>query len=151
LKDEKALEVLFSELWGDIYRSLGGFINLKDRQSLRYHLQDPIFFEIDYVDGLPGGILFVHPNFKQPDVDVIASAYEVYEHEEPICLEFWLQPKKPYIHFGRLVLEIEKFMHTRRPPYPVERSLLTTGGLDACMRSLHEGKEIETPFLRVSY
>lgn len=150
-RDDKALEALFSERWGRIYRKLGGFVNLTDIDAFPHQLKDPILFEIEYVDGLLGGILFVDPRSRDPEVNVFASAYQVYEHEEPVCLEFWLQPGKPYIHFGRLVLEIEKFIHTGRPPFPVERSLLTTGSLDACMRSLHEGKEIETPSLRVSY
>lgn len=150
-RDQEALDMLLSDEWGDIYRKVGGFINLQNVETFPFKLKDPVFFDVKYVDGLKAGIFFVDPKSDDPEVNTFASAYQVYEHEEPIPIEFWLQPKKPHIHFGRLVLEIEKFIHTSRPPYPVERSLLTTGGLDACIRSHHEGKEIETPYLQVSY
>ena len=150
-RNDEALDRLMSDEWAVIYRKLGRFINLRDVETFPYHLKDPILFELDYVDGLKSGILFVDPLSENPEINEFVSAYQVYEHEEPICLEFWLQPRKPYIHFGFLVLEIEKFLHTGRPPFPVERSLLTTGGVDACMRSLHEEREIMTPELQVRY
>jgi hypothetical protein len=43
-------------------------------------------------------------------------------------------------------------MQTGHPAYPVERTLLTTGILDAAMTSLFEkGKKIDTPHLNIKY
>ncbi|MBB3073337.1 hypothetical protein FHS14_006376 [Paenibacillus baekrokdamisoli] len=98
------------------------------------------------MDGLRSGVML-----SNPEVETFAAAYQVYEEESPICKEFLLQGQKPYIHFARLVLEIEKFIHTGRTPHAVERSLLTTGALDACMRSLHSGKAVDTEYLNVKY
>lgn len=145
-KDDEAIGRLLSEDWNDIYRTLGGYINLRNLDSFPSEVKDPVFVELDYKDGLKSGVLMANP-----EVVTFASAYQVEEHVAPICREFLLQGGKPYIHFGRLVLEIEKFIHTGRPPHAVERSLLTTGGLDACMRSLYTGEAIDTPHLIVSY
>jgi len=143
---EAAIEKLLSPEWNALYRKLGGFINLTDLDKFPYSMTNPMFFEVNYVDGLLSGILFA-----DNEVWDFASAYQMDEESEPFCTEFFLQDKKPYFHFGRLVLEIEKFIHTSRPPYPVERSLLTTGATDAIMRSLYHKKEIETPYLQVRY
>jgi len=40
---------------------------------------------------------------------------------------------------------------TGKAPYPIERTLLTTGALSFLMESEHQGKEIETPMLQVAY
>ncbi|MEF3302090.1 hypothetical protein [Paenibacillus sp. GYB003] len=145
-KDEKAIERLLSGEWSGIYRTLGGFMNVRDLDAFPYEIKDPVFVELHYRDGLKSAVLLANPA-----VSTFVSAYQADEQESPVCREFMLQDGKPYIHFGRLVLEIEKFMHTGRPPHPVERSLLTTGALDACMRSLHAGEAVDTPHLLVRY
>ena len=65
---------------------------------------------------------------------------------------FALQDGKPFGHFGDLMKAIDQMIHTGQPAYPVERTLLATGVLDAVMHSLaDEGKRRETPELDVRY
>src|SRR5207302_7417337 len=65
--------------------------------------------------------------------------------------QFYLQQPDPFGHFIELVKAIEKLIATGHPAYPVDRTLLTTGILDALMTSHHEGgKRIETPHLKRS-
>jgi hypothetical protein len=65
---------------------------------------------------------------------------------------FYLPPPPGAKYFDCLVAQIEKLLETGRPPYPVARTLLTTGILDAAMESHHRrGLRIETPELDVLY
>lgn len=149
-KNEEAIARLFSEDWGYMYRACGRFINLCNVETYPSELKEPVFIEIEHVDGLQSGILYCDWH-QSKEMHTFASSYQAEEGEEPVCMEFWLQNQKPYSHFGRLTLEIEKFIHTGRPPFPVERSLMTTGGLDAFMRAYHSGEKIATPHLQVRY
>ena len=50
--------------------------------------------------------------------------------------------------FNPLVLRIEDFFKSNKPPYPVERTLLTGGILDAALESrVKKNARIETPDL----
>jgi len=49
-------------------------------------------------------------------------------------------------------LNIEEMFITGIPQYPAERTLLTTGIIDAAMNSKYQGyKRIPTPYLDVTY
>jgi hypothetical protein len=51
-----------------------------------------------------------------------------------------------------LVHGIAQMFETGRSPYPVERTLLTTGALSFLMESAYQDhKQVETPALRVTY
>jgi hypothetical protein len=54
--------------------------------------------------------------------------------------------------FKALAHAIQVFFRDKEAPYPVERTLLTTGILEAAMESqLQAGKELETPHLAIAY
>lgn len=53
--------------------------------------------------------------------------------------------------FKALSHAIQSMFITGREPYPVERTLLTGGAIDAAMHSHHEGKPVDTPQLTLSY
>jgi hypothetical protein len=53
--------------------------------------------------------------------------------------------------FMALSHAIQDHFVNRRSPYPVERTLLTTGLTDAVMRSRAAGSSIETPHLNIAY
>ena len=58
----------------------------------------------------------------------------------------------PYPLFSYLGLNIQEMFLTGQPQYPVERTLLVSGGMDALMNSRYRGNiRIETPHLNVSY
>ncbi|MSQ94136.1 MAG: hypothetical protein EXR98_06215 [Gemmataceae bacterium] len=53
--------------------------------------------------------------------------------------------------FMALSHAIQQFCVTRQTPYPVERTLLATGALEAAVRSRAEGRRLETPHLAIRY
>lgn len=53
--------------------------------------------------------------------------------------------------FNPLMNNVERMMVEGKAPYPVERTLLTSGMTLACVKSLHEGKAVETPEMKVEY
>ena len=65
---------------------------------------------------------------------------------------FWLQEPE-FGHFAYLTHNIETMILEQRELYPPERTLLTTGILDAVMTSRHQGNlRLETPWLeQVTY
>ncbi len=47
---------------------------------------------------------------------------------------------------------IQEFFKTGQAPYPPERTLLTTGLIDAAMNSRYEGHcKVDTPYLDITY
>lgn len=53
--------------------------------------------------------------------------------------------------FNPLIRHAEEMILTGKQPYPVERTLLTSGMVIAGVDSLHAGKIIETPAMKVKY
>lgn len=58
----------------------------------------------------------------------------------------------PHPHFSYLSLNIQAMFLSGQPQYPVERTLLVSGALDALMESRYQGHvRLETPHLEVAY
>ncbi len=56
------------------------------------------------------------------------------------------------MYSAALMSKAEEMFLTGKPPYPIERTLLTTGLVEAGMRSLGTGQNrIETPHLAIRY
>ncbi len=65
---------------------------------------------------------------------------------------FWTQELRPFQHFTHLLMGVEWMMHTGRPTWPAERTLLTSGALDALLISNRDGgRTVKTPWLNIQY
>ncbi len=102
---------------------------------------NPTVFLLEHQDGFQSAVLMLTGYVS--DFAYAASAGDTY-----YATEFYLQNGPPHAHFSYLSLNIEEMFVTGEPQYPVERTLLVTGVLDALMHSRAEGHvRIETPHL----
>lgn len=106
---------------------------------------------IEYRDGLRAAVPMLNGWLYEGDGGGFIFAGKVKDRPAVAC-QFYLQQPDPFAHFSHLVKAIERLVHTGHAPYPVERTLLTTGMIDAVMTSLHEkGRKIDTPHLAIRY
>ena len=111
-------------------------------------VKTPTVFVVDYNDGLRGAAFLMTGM-----VEDFTVAVDVEGRATPVSTLMNLQPGRPYHHFGCLVQKIESMFETGKAPYPVERTMLTSGILDFALESRMQGyKKLETPDLaRVRY
>jgi hypothetical protein len=104
--------------------------------------KNPVAFLIENTDGFRSAALLLDGFTTQ-----FAFAGDVKGKSVPVATNIWLQ-EPGYGHFSYLVHNIESMYLTGKEPYPPERTLLSTGILDAIMTSRFEGhRRIETPWL----
>jgi hypothetical protein len=126
---------------GDIRKNVGGM------PVLGHPATPATAFLIEYRDGTRGTILLLNGHIR----DFVFAAKIKGEPRPASCL-FVLPPPPGARFFDAQVAHLEKFFETGRAPYPVERTLLTTGVLDSAMESRHRrGARVETPELEVRY
>jgi hypothetical protein len=100
-------------------------------------------FLIEYSDGLRAAVAMLNGHAAE-----FAFAGKRRGQAEPMASWFFLHDAKPFPHFAYLIKAIEQMIHTGHSSYPVERTLLTTGILDAAMTSLFlRNTRVETPHL----
>jgi hypothetical protein len=126
---------------GDVRQNTRDFVPPPGRPSF---LAEPIAFLVEYVDGFRGTALILNGH-----VDDTTIGIRLDRARDPVASTLFYLPAPPGARFfDPLVLRIEDFFLTGRPPYPVERTLLTGGMLDALLESrIQNGRRIETPDL----
>jgi len=119
--------------------------DLDDDQRRRALAEPQDVFLVTYADGLRAAAV----NCTGSLTGFGASARGP---QDELTCRTWLQSGPEHGHFIFLTRQIESLISSGRSPYPVERTLLTGGILDACLRSRHDGGvERATPELDISY
>jgi hypothetical protein len=109
--------------------------------------KNPAAYLIEYKDGRRAAVLMLTGHTRN-----FLFAAQVAGRRELVATLFWLQDGRPYGHFSLLAQGIDRMIATGKPSWPVERTLLTTGILDAVMTSRFEKhKRLETPHLALAY
>ena len=106
----------------------------------------PVLFVVDYADGLRANIFTLNGAIGE------WSAAWRYQDESIDSTLFAVQEARPFMHFALLVQGIDEMMQTGKPSWPVERTLQTSGTLDALLISKKDNsRPVATPYLSVSY
>ena len=118
----------------------------KPGEPLESVVKDPVLVVITYRDGLRAGLLWAS------NLIDFTGAWRNANSGKIESALFWTQEARPFMHFTYLVKGVEQMMQTGKPAWPVERTLLVTGVLNAYFVSKKEAdRRIDTPWLDVTY
>lgn len=119
----------------------------KRNKTLEESVREPVLWMVEYRDGLRASILTLNGAVAD-----WTAAWKYAGDDRIESTRFQVQEERPYGHFTFLVQGFEKMMETGKPVWPVERTLLTSGVLDALLTSkLNGGDKLPTPWLDVRY
>lgn len=123
-----------------------------DVRAITSKAKDAAVWLIEYADGFRAAVALLNGWVYEGDGGAFIFAGKIKDQAKPAACHFYLQQPDPFAHFAYLLRAIEKMIHTGHAPYPVERTLLTTGILDAVFRShAAGGKRQLTPHLAIKY
>lgn len=106
----------------------------------------PVLWIIRYTDGLKASVLTLNGAVGEWSV-----AWRE-ENGSTRSTLFWTQEARPFMHFTYLVQGVGRMMQTGEATWPVERTLMTSGLLDALLISKRQsGKRMKTPELKFAY
>jgi hypothetical protein len=115
--------------------------------QIREWVKEPRAFRIEYADGLRATVLMLNGLVQD-----FTFAARLKGRAEPLSTLFHLPPNPNVVYSAALMSKAEEMFATDKAPYPVERTLLTSGLVAAGLRSLADGgKRLETPHLAVKY
>jgi hypothetical protein len=121
------------------------------RDEMKQLVKEPIAYQYEHLDGLKCTMILL--NGLVQDFNFAAR---LEDRDEPLSTQMYLPmpPARTTLanFFSPLVNHIEQMFLTGQSPYPVERTLLTTGLVEAGVDSLHQDQSRqETQHLAVAY
>ncbi|MFT5466714.1 MAG: hypothetical protein ACI8UO_001814 [Verrucomicrobiales bacterium] len=115
-------------------------------EMIRQMVKDPIAYRFEYRDGLRATMLLMNGL-----VGDFTFAAKLKGEAKPLSTLFHLPPVPNVVYSAALMSKAEETFMTGKAPYPVERTLLTGGLVEAGCQSLVKGERLETPHLKVEY
>src|SRR6202451_4677609 len=108
-------------------------------------VKDPAAYCIEYTDGTRATLLLLNGAIMDYNIAARVEGHGI------VSTQFFLPPPPNVTDSACLAAKIEQTFHSISAAYPVERTLLTTGVLEACLHSRHRlNQRLETPQLAVS-
>jgi hypothetical protein len=109
-------------------------------------VKNPAAYCIEYNDGTRATLLMLNGAIMDFNISARVAGHGL------VSTQFFLPPPPNVTDSACLAAKIELLFQTQRAAYPVERTLLTTGLLEACLLSRHKlNQRLETPHLTISY
>jgi hypothetical protein len=109
-------------------------------------VKNPAAYCIEYTDGTRATLLMLDGAIMDFNLSARLAGQGL------VSTQFFLPPAPNDAYSACLAAKIEQMFQTRSAAYPVERTLLTTGVLEACLHSRHKlNQRLETPQLAISY
>jgi hypothetical protein len=109
-------------------------------------VKNPAAYCIEYTDGTRATLLMLNGAIMDFNISARVAAHGM------VSTQFFLPPPPNVTYSACLVTKIEQLFETQSTAYPVERTLLTTGVLEACLHSRHRlNQRLETPHLAFAY
>ena len=116
-------------------------------EQVQTWVKDPVLYRIEYADGVKATMLLLNGL-----VGDFTFAARLRGMQEPLSTLFYLPPNPNVVYSAALMSKVEETFLTGKPPYPIERTLLTTGLVAAAVKSLADGqKRLPTPHLAIRY
>lgn len=110
-------------------------------------VKNPAAYCIEYNDGTRATLLMLNGAIRDFNISVRIAGRDSF-----VSNQFFLPPPPNKTYTACLAAKIEKMFKADVAPYPVERTLLTTGILEASMNSRHRLNQLlETPYLSLKY
>jgi hypothetical protein len=110
-------------------------------------VENPLACLIEYRDGTRATLLMLNGAVRD-----FTFAARLRGAPRPLSTQFLLTPEPNVTYSACLVSKIEEMLITLRAPYPVERTLLTSGLVEACLDSrMHGHTKLDTLHLDVHY
>ncbi|MGB8538105.1 MAG: hypothetical protein WCD57_16910 [Acidobacteriaceae bacterium] len=109
-------------------------------------VKNPAAYCIEYIDGTRATLLMLNGAIMDFNISARVAGQGL------VSTQFFLPPAPNDTYSACLAAKIEQMFQTRSAAYPVERTLLTTGVLEACLHSRHKlNQRLETPQLAIRY
>jgi hypothetical protein len=116
-------------------------------EQIRAWVKEPVCYRFEYADGVKATMLLLNGL-----VGDFTFAARLKGQSEPLSTLFYLPPNPNVVYSAALMSKAEETFLSGQPPYPIERTLLTTGLVEAGVRSLAKGQiRIDTPHLAIRY
>ena len=115
--------------------------------QIREWVKEPIAYRFEYADGVKATMLLMNGL-----VGDFTFAARLKGEPQPLSTLFYLPPNPNVVYSAALMAKAEETFMTGKSPLPIERTLLTSGLVEAGVRSLGMGqKRLETPHLAIRY
>jgi hypothetical protein len=109
-------------------------------------VKDPAAYCIEYTDGTKSTLLMLNGAIRDFNISARLAGQEL------VSTQFFMPPAPNETYSACLAAKIDQMYQTRATPYPIQRGLLTTGVLEACLNSRHHlNQRLETPQLIGGY